>query len=83
MIVGPLIGVLLESDCPVIGRAKAAVRAGGDEAVVGRVLGTAGGQRQVESQHDRMRAGDTSARDDLIRDFQRRLERLARKMIGR
>ena len=32
---------------------------------------------------DRMRAGDASARDELIRGFQGRLELLARKMVGR
>ncbi|WP_435011953.1 sigma-70 family RNA polymerase sigma factor (plasmid) [Tundrisphaera lichenicola] len=32
---------------------------------------------------DRMRAGDASARDELIRGFQGRLEALARKMAGR
>jgi RNA polymerase sigma-70 factor (ECF subfamily) len=32
---------------------------------------------------DRMRGGDHSARDDLIRGFQGRLELLARKMVGR
>jgi RNA polymerase sigma-70 factor (ECF subfamily) len=32
---------------------------------------------------DRMRAGDASARDELIRGFQGRLEALARKMVGR
>jgi RNA polymerase sigma-70 factor (ECF subfamily) len=32
---------------------------------------------------DRMRAGDASARDELIRSFQGRLELLARKMTGR
>jgi RNA polymerase sigma-70 factor (ECF subfamily) len=32
---------------------------------------------------ERMRAGDLSARDELIRGFQRRLELLARKMVGR
>jgi RNA polymerase sigma factor (sigma-70 family) len=32
---------------------------------------------------DRMRAGDVSARNDLIRGFQGRLELLARKMVGR
>jgi RNA polymerase sigma-70 factor (ECF subfamily) len=32
---------------------------------------------------DRMRAGDLSARDALIRGFQGRLELLARKMVGR
>jgi RNA polymerase sigma factor (sigma-70 family) len=31
---------------------------------------------------DRMRAGDASARDELIRGFQSRLESLARKMVG-
>src|SRR3954452_9515300 len=32
---------------------------------------------------DRMRAGDASAQDELIRGFQGRLELLARKMVGR
>jgi RNA polymerase sigma factor (sigma-70 family) len=32
---------------------------------------------------DRMRAGDASARDELIRGFQGRLELLVRKMVGR
>jgi RNA polymerase sigma-70 factor (ECF subfamily) len=32
---------------------------------------------------DRMRLGDASARDELIRGFQGRLELLARKMVGR
>src|SRR5262245_22819150 len=32
---------------------------------------------------DRMRAGDDSARNELIRGFQGRLELLARKMVGR
>src|SRR3954468_6291064 len=32
---------------------------------------------------DCMRAGDASARDELIRGFQGRLELLARKMVGR
>jgi hypothetical protein len=32
---------------------------------------------------DRMRAGQVSARDELIRGFQSRLELLARKMVGR
>lgn len=32
---------------------------------------------------DRMRAGDASARNELIRGFQGRLELLARKMVGR
>jgi hypothetical protein len=38
---------------------------------------------QIQLRHDRLRAGDDSARDELLNIFCGRLSRLARKMLRR